>query len=145
MEKRYNEKIGIWSLESTDGHFLHKVGSDDYTRLHNASTPTPDEWEELTEEDVPPYTQSEYREKVKQLVAERYDVPEELALHRKMFAAVMPSAATLDEADEADGSAIDPEKAMAEFAEYNAYVEACKAKAKVELLNRKNDGEENAD
>ena len=145
MEKRFEEATGMYHLTAAEGHILHETGSDDYPRLHNASTPTPDEWEELTEENVPPYTQSEYREKVKQLVAERYDVPEELALQRKMFAAVMPSAATLDEADEADGSAIDPEKAMAEFAEYNAYVEACKAKAKVELLNRKNDGEENAD
>lgn len=118
MEKRY-EKNGICHLTAAEGHILHQIGSDDYTRATRASTPNPDQWEEIPVGEIPPYSRREYEEKAEELISERYKVGAELAILRQRDAK--------------------PE----EFAAYYAYAEACKAQAKAELAARaESNGEE---
>lgn len=119
MEKRY-ENNGICHLTAAEGHILHQIGSDDYTRATRASTPNPDQWEEIPIEEIPPYSRRDYETKAEALIRERYTVSDELAILRQRDAK--------------------PE----EFAAYNAYAEACKAQAKAILTNR-NEAESNGE
>ena len=98
---------------------LHKIGTDVWTPNGGRATILKtdiDQWEEAVK---PPYTKAEYDAKVAELVRERYTADEEFALQRKAInAAFSPSVAD------------DSQKAMSEYAEYNTYIESCKAKAK---------------
>ena len=116
MEKRY--KKGICHLTAAEGHILHQIGSDTYPAVHRASTPCPDQWEEIAEDAIPAYSQADYNARVSAKIRERYDVNAELAILRQRDSK--------------------PE----EFAAYNAYAEACKAQAKAELAARAENGEE---
>lgn len=118
MEKRYEEATGMYHLTAAEGHILHQIGSDTYPAEHRASTPCPDQWEEIAEDAIPAYSQAEYNAAVSAKIRERYDVNAELAVLRQRDSK--------------------PE----EFAAYNAYAEACKAQAKAELAARAENGEE---
>lgn len=108
---------------STDAeHILHRIGSEDYTEIRKVMTSNPDDWEEISVADIPPYTKTEYDSKVAELVREKYTADEEFALQRKMINAVM-SSETISE----DGAA---NKAIEEYQAYNTYVQGCKQKAK---------------
>lgn len=108
MKKTYKESIKQWLIEADEGCVLHLEGSDDY-RSRRASVTDPEKWEEIPEDDVPAYTESQYKERVEALIRERYTVADELAVLRQRDAK--------------------PE----EFAAYNAFAEQCKASAKVQL------------
>lgn len=121
----------ITLISASEGKYLHKIGSDVYFKKGNMlPNQTIDDYEEVDE--IPKYTTEEYKTKVKELVREKYDVEEELAIRRKAFNTLLtPSTLSEDKI----------ESVMAEYTEYNTYVEECKVKA-VELLNNKEDGEE---
>lgn len=102
---------GQWQLDSADGHILHHKGSDDYTPLRHARVTSPDEWEELTEAEATSLTaaresEAAYKQRIIALIRTRYDQDDETAILRQR------------------------DTKPDEFAEYNAFVEDCKARAR---------------
>lgn len=113
MEKTYKENLGMWQLDTDQGHILHRVGSDDYTEIRHTMVKDPDAWEEIAVADIPPYTKAEYKAKIVELIRQRYNQDDENGILRQRDSK--------------------PE----EFAEYNAYVEQCKAEARQNLAAAK--------
>ena len=106
--------INNFQIYSDIGKYIHRLGTETYfkraTILKNDSI---DMFEEVDE--IPKYTEDEYVKKVRELIAEKYSIEDELALHRKYLTQ-----------KSRDG----------EFEEYNLFVEDCKIRAK-EILNEK--------
>lgn len=113
MEKTYKENLGMWQLDTDQGHILHKVGSDDYTEIRHAMVKDPEAWEEIAVADIPPYTKAEYKAKIVELIRQRYDQDDENGILRQR------------------------DTKPDEFAEYDAYVEQCKAEARQSLAAAK--------
>lgn len=115
MEKTFKPANGVnlWELTTDADHILHRIGTDDYTDNRRATVSDPDQWEEIPVADIPPYAKEEYKAKIVSLVREKYDLDDECAILRQR--------------DTKPG----------EFAEYNAYVEQCKAAAKTYLAEAK--------
>lgn len=113
MEKTYKENLGMWQLDTDQGHILHKVGSDDYTEIRHTMVKDPDAWEEIAVADIPPYTKAEYDAEVERLIALRYSHGKEVEINRERTEK--------------------PER----FAAYMAYVEQCKAEARQSLAAAK--------
>lgn len=115
MEKTYKEKLGMWQLDTDQGHILHKIGSDDYAEIrHTHVKPSElDKWEEIAVADIPPYTKAEYKAKIVELIRRRYDQDDECGILRQR------------------------DTKPDEFAEYDAYVEQCKAEARQSLAAAK--------
>ena len=147
MHKTYRLSINMWALDTDKAHILHRIGSQDYTKIHHATVKEPDAWEEIAVENIPPYTKAEYDAKVAELVRERYTADEEFAIQRKMIGA-MTTPSPLSEAEAADSATADSATAdspagdgaadiaaanLDEFQAYNAYVEQCKARARALL------------
>lgn len=109
MEKFFDDVTGQWMLEAAKGCILHRKGSEDFTRICRAVVADPEAWEDVAAEAVPQYSHEEYCAEVERLIALRYSHGREIEVNR--------------ERDEK------PER----FAEYMAYVAACKVQAK-ELL-----------
>ena len=135
MEKVYNENTGRWSLATDESHVLRRKGSDDGSDIRRVSTKHPDDWEEVPVGDIPAYTRNEYETKVDELIRRRYSASEEFAIQRKMLNALMPQTAALD--GDAEAATFDADKAIAEYAEYNAYAEQCKAEAPAAIAEYK--------
>lgn len=111
-------KIGnLTKITATDG-FIHKVGTDTYTKsIIMLPSDTLGMYEEVSE--LPPYTKDEYDDKVAELVRQKYSESEEFAIQRKAInAAFSPSVTSADNV------------AMEEYQAYNSYVEECKMRAK---------------
>jgi len=119
-------KIEKRQVYSTDGKYVHRLGTEIYFRRGTTlNTDTEANFEEVYE--IPPFTKSEYDAKVAELVRQRYTESEEFALQRKAInAAFSPSTLSVD-----SGSA------MEEYAAYNSYVEECKTRAKDAALYKK--------
>lgn len=103
---------GQWQLDSADGHILHRKGSEDYTPLRHARVTSPDEWEEISEDEATSLTaartaEAAYKSRIISLIRARYDQDDETAILRQR------------------------DTKPDEFAEYNAFVEDCKARAKM--------------
>ena len=113
MEKTYKEKIGMWQLDTDQAHILHRKGSDDYTEIRHVTVKDPDTWEEIAVADIPPYTKAEYKAKIVELIRQRYDQDDENGILRQR------------------------DTKPDEFAEYDAYVEQCKAEARQSLAAAK--------
>lgn len=111
MKKTYRESVNMWALDADDGYILHRKGEGDYPEIHHTTVRDPEAYEEVAMEDIPLYTESEYKAKVEELIRERYSASDEFALINNVM-----SGAT--------------EKRQSEYAEYQAYREACKARAK---------------
>lgn len=126
MEKVYKEKNGLYKLDTDEGHIIHKIGTDDYQEIRHLMTKHPEEWEEIAVEDIPPYTQEEYKKKVEELIRMKYTASDEFAIQRKMLNTMLPQTATLADDEEVQSN---PEKAIEEYYEYNTYVEQCKSDA----------------
>lgn len=106
-------------LIATEG-YIHRKADKEYQaikRLVPYIDGTIDEYEEIMEL---PKTEKEYKAKVRKLIAQKYDIEDEIAL--------------------INNKDID-DKHLNEYNEYMSYREECKIKAK-ELLNNKEDGEE---
>lgn len=97
---------GLWAIDTDAEHILHRVGSDDYSEIRHAMVKNPDEWEEIAVADIPPYTKAQYDAEVERLIAERYSHGKEIEVNR-----------------EHDTK---PDR----FAQYLAYIEKCKVRAK---------------
>lgn len=126
MKKTYRPEINMWALDTDADHILHQIGSDNYTEIRHATVKDSESYEEIAVADIPPYTQGEYTAKVEELIRMRYSASDEFAIQRKMINALLPQPAML--ADE-DAGQFNAEKAIAEYTEYNAYAEQCKAEA----------------
>lgn len=135
MEKTFKESCGLWELSTDKAHILHRKGSYYYTEIRRATVTDPDDWEEVAAGDIPAYTRNEYETKVDDLIRRRYSASEEFAIQRKMLNALMPQTAALD--GDAGTAAFDADKAIAEYAEYNAYAEQCKAEAPAAIAEYK--------
>lgn len=103
----------MWQLDTDQGHILHRVGSDDYTEIRHTMVKDPDAWEEIAVADIPPYTKAEYKAKIVELIRQRYDQDDENGILRQR------------------------DTKPDEFAEYDAYVEQCKAEARQSLAAAK--------
>lgn len=109
---------GYIKLTATAG-LLHKIGSDTYVKsIILLSDESPEEYEEVAER--PAYTREQYEAKVAELVRERYTASEEFALQRKAINSLSPALPS--------GEGVD--LVLAEYEEYNAYVDQCKQRAK---------------
>lgn len=131
MQKTYNAPLKMWALDCDNNHILHKIGSEDYTEIRHITVKPEDVdlYEEIALEDIPPYTEAEYKAKVSELIHERYSIDDEIAL-----AANASSPMLLDDEERAA-------EVAAEYAAYQAYRQECKTRAK-ELLTARRDGKE---
>lgn len=101
-------KIENKQVYSTEGKFVHRIGTDTYFKRGAVlKGDTVADYEEADE--VPPYTKSEYDAEVERLIALRYSYGKEIEVNR-----------------ERDSK---PEQ----FAAYMAYVEECKATVRANL------------
>lgn len=101
-------KIENKQVYSTEGKFVHRIGTDTYFKRGAVlKGDTVADYEEADE--VPPYTKSEYDAEVERLIALRYSYGKEIEVNRERDTR--------------------PEQ----FAAYMAYVEECKRQAKDKL------------
>lgn len=110
-------------LSSKNG-YIHKKGTENYFKK-GIIIDSVDNYEEVDE--LPKYTQEEYKQKVRELVKEKYTIEDELAIQRNaMNALITPTLLSEDKVEEYSD----------EYLEYNIFVEECKDKAKVILNNK---------
>lgn len=105
---------GRVELLAAEGCFLRRKGSTEDCRDNRRLTVPADrvaEWEEVSADSLPAYTEQQYEERVTELIRKRYSVSAELAVLRQR--------------DSKPG----------EFADYNAFAEQCKARAREELTD----------
>lgn len=114
-------KNGMVELVAAPGKRLHLKNTDIYAAKAPVAPGSVGDWEEV--DSAPAYTKAQYDEMVASLVRERYSESEEFAIQRKTLNALVASV-PLDGGGGLTGPAVD------EFAEYNAYVEECKLRAR---------------
>lgn len=116
-----NINENLIEIIADSNHIIHRKGQDSYPEITKAAIRLDDleNWEEVSIEDIPPYTQLEYKEEIIKLIRERYDQDDEFAILRKI--AQSPT----------------NERYINEYNEYNSFVEDCKTKAKENLWQRK--------
>ena len=103
------EKIGI-EIVAAEGKWLHRIGTEAYFKRAIIGANGADDFEEV--EAVPKYTDAEYSERVNALIRERYSESAELSILRQR------------------------DEKPSQFAEYFAFCEECKKRAKAELSAR---------
>ena len=142
--KKETRSNGMVELTAADGRVLRRIGSDPYSDIKKVvvAADRVAEWEEVAAADIPPHTKAEYDAKVAELVRGRYSESEEFAIQRKMINAMLPRTAALSEDGAAEAE--DAEKAVAEYSEYNGYVERCKAEAPEAIAEDRRRREEEA-
>ena len=115
-----NINENLIEIIADSNHIIHRKGQDSYPKITKAAIRLDDleNWEEVSIEDIPPYTQVEYKEEIIKLIRERYDQDDEFAILRKI--AQSPT----------------NERYINEYNEYNSFVEDCKTKAKENLWQR---------
>ena len=115
-----NLNENLIEIIADSNHIIHRKGQDSYPEITKAAIRLDDleNWEEVSIEDIPPYTQVEYKEEIIKLIRERYDQDDEFAILRKI--AQSPT----------------NERYINEYNEYNSFVEDCKTKAKENLWQR---------
>lgn len=106
---------GKYSEVLSDSKYVHKLGTDNYYKKGvEIGVVTEDMFEEVDE--IPSEeSKQEYKKTVRNLIREKYEIEDEIALHRQK------------------------DTKVEEFNEYNTYCEECKVRAK-ELLNSNNNG-----
>lgn len=114
-------KIENNQVYSSEGKYVHRIGSDGYfkrgTLLPND---TASNFEEVDE--IPPYSEDEYKQKVAELIHQRYSPDDETGLVNNFL-----------KKDATDVHRF-------EYSEYQSYRDYCKQKAKEILLSHDNDG-----
>ena len=106
------ETIGK-EIVAADGKWLHRIGTEAYFKRAIMGKNGTADFEEV--DDVPKYTDAEYSERVNALIRERYNESRELSILRQR------------------------DEKPTQFAEYYAYCEECKSRAKAELSTRTNE------
>ena len=97
-------------IVAAEGKWLHRIGTEAFFKRAIMGKNGTADFEEVDE--VPKYTDAEYSERVNALIRERYDESRELSILRQR------------------------DEKPTEFAEYYAYCEDCKNRAKAELSAR---------
>ena len=100
-------------IVAAEGKWLHRISTEAYFQRAIMGKNGTADFEEVDE--VPKYTDAEYSERVNALIRERYDESRELSILRQR------------------------DEKPSEFAEYYAYCEECKTRAKAELSARTNE------
>jgi hypothetical protein len=148
MEIRPSRIEGFIEISCDTAHIIRRKGSDDTTenRITTVPSGTEDEWEEVVLAAV--LAEKERREREEAYKADvvtriraRYSSDDENAILRKMLALTsMPMPA----AEGAELEAVEhrAQQVMAEFEEYNAFAEECKAEAR-KVMNAGTDNENN--
>lgn len=103
------ETIGK-EIVAAEGKWLHRIGTEAYFKRAIMGKNGTADFEEVDE--VPKYTDAEYSERVNALIRERYSDSEELSILRQR------------------------DEKPSQFAEYFAFCEECKCRAKAELSAR---------
>ena len=103
------ETIGK-EIVAAEGKWLHRIGTEAYFKRAIMGKNGTADIEEVDE--VPKYTDAEYSERVNALIRERYNESRELSILRQR------------------------DEKPTQFAEYFAYCEECKRRAKAELSAR---------
>ena len=103
------ETIGK-EIVAAEGKWLHRIGTEAYFKRAIMGKNGTADFEEVDE--VPKYTDAEYSERVNALIRERYSDSEELSILRQR------------------------DEKPSQFAEYFAFCEECKSRAKAELSAR---------
>ena len=107
-------KIEKNQVFSTEGKYVHKIGTDTYfKRGTTLKSDTIDLFEEI--DVLPSYTKEEYDEKVSELVRQKYTESDEFAIQRKAINSTILG---------------EKENLTDEYIQYNAFVEECKLRAK---------------
>lgn len=103
-------EIKYKAVYSTEGKCVHKIGTNIYStgKIGILPNDTIDMYEEVDE--IPKYTEEDYKTKVQELIAQRYSIEDEIAIIN----------------NKEDNS----EKHLAEYQEYLVYREKCKENAK---------------
>lgn len=97
-------------IVAAEGKWLHRIGTEAYFQRAIMGKNGTADFEEV--DDVPKYTDAEYSERVNALIRERYSDSEELSILRQR------------------------DDKPSQFAEYFAFCEECKKRAKAELSAR---------
>lgn len=97
-------------IVAAEGKWLHRIGTEAYFKRAIMGKNGTADFEEV--DDVPKYTDAEYSERVNALIRERYSDSEELSILRQR------------------------NEKPSQFAEYFAFCEGCKSRAKAELSAR---------
>lgn len=102
---------------STEGKLVHRLSNPKscFKRSTILPTETIDDFEEVDAYEVPKYTEEEYKQKVQELIAEKYSISDEIALINNLKG--------------------DKDEYLIEYDEYMKYRVECKEKAK-ELLSK---------
>ena len=100
-------------IVAAEGKWLHRIGTEAYFKRAIMGKNGTADFEEVDE--VPKFTDAEYSERVNALIRERYDESRELSILRQR------------------------DEKPTQFAEYYAYCEDCKKRAKAELSARTNE------
>lgn len=103
------ETIGK-EIVAAEGKWLHRIGTEAYFKRAIMGKNGTADFEEV--DDVPKYTDAEYSERVNALIREQYSDSEELSILRQR------------------------DEKPSQFAEYYAFCEDCKKRAKAELNAR---------
>ena len=148
MEIRPSRIEGFVEISCDTAHIVRRKGSADTTENRMTTVPSgkEDEWEEVVLADVVAEKEAREREEaykadVVTRIRARYSSDDENAILRKMLAVTsMPMPA----AEGAELEAVEhrAQQVMAEFEEYNAFAEECKAEAK-KVMNAGTDNENN--
>lgn len=102
-------------IVAAEGKWLHRIGTEAYFKRAIMGKNGTADIEEV--DDMPKYTDAEYSERVNALIRERYDESRELSILRQR------------------------DDKPTQFAEYYAYCEECKKRAKAELSARTDEEE----
>lgn len=100
-------------IVAAEGKWLHRIGTEAYFQRAIMGKNGTADFEEVDE--LPKYTDAEYSERVNALIRERYSDSEELSILRQR------------------------DEKPSQFAEYFAFCEECKTRAKAELSARTNE------
>lgn len=118
----------LYRLQADEGKVITLKGNRYFTNItdRHVLVNDLDKYEEVSKEDILPYTKEEYDEKVKELIRQHYDVDQEFeVLHDTLNSLMTPAPMSEDSSD----------AVLEKYAEYDAYVKRCKIKAKELLIN----------
>lgn len=122
------KQIGNLIQLNAEKGYLHKIGTDTYVKsIIMLPSDSVMDYEEVDE--LPKYTKAEYDAKVEELIHERYSLDKESEIQRKAVSALLPNTLSTETA----------ERYLTAFAEYNAYIENCKERAKDSELYKKDE------
>ena len=142
MEIRPSRIAGFVEISCDSDHIIRRKGSEDTacSRMATVRAGKEEEWEEVPISDVHAAKEAREREEaykadVVARIRVRYSADDENAILRKMIALTVQPMPTEEEAlpEAVENRA---QQVMAEFEEYNAFAEQCKAEAVAEIRRR---------